>query len=153
MEDTLGALVEQYKKEPSGKLRRAIWNSVLSEELADVLKTVKITPESDWICFVDRVYTKRVVDRKYLVAEMYRKDNALFGFCYLINLNDYTESEIRNYKGNCPEYAMHTSDPEFHAAVAVGITCSAKDAKATCIVDTDYEFKIWLDRLESEIRI
>ena len=45
MDNTLGALVEQYKAEPSPKLRRMIWNSILSEELAEVLKNISITPK------------------------------------------------------------------------------------------------------------
>ena len=83
MDNTLGALVEQYKAEPSPKLRRMIWNSILSEELAEVLKNISITPESDWFVFDDTIQAKRIVDRKYLVVEVFVRGEAMLGFCCL----------------------------------------------------------------------
>ena len=77
MDNTLGALVEQYKAEPSPKLRRMIWNSILSEELAEVLKNISITPESDWFVFDDTIQAKRIVDRKYLVVEVFVRGDAM----------------------------------------------------------------------------
>ena len=153
MENTLGALIEQYKKEPSPKLRRMIWNSILSEEIADVLKSVRITPESDWFIFDDTIQAKRIVDRKYLVVEVFVRDNVMLGFCYVINLGNYTESELHSFKKNCPEYSEADPTGEFHAAAAVAMACEVKDAKATFTASSRDDLLVWIDRLESEIKV
>ena len=153
MDNTLGALVEQYKAEPSPKLRRMIWNSILSEELAEVLKNISITPESDWFVFDDTIQAKRIVDRKYLVVEVFVRGEAMLGFCYLINLGNYTESELQGFKKNCPDYAEADPGGEFHAAVAVAMACEVRDAQATFTAMSRDDIRVWIDRLESEIKV
>lgn len=153
MDNTLGTLVEQYKSEPSPRLRRMIWNCLLSEEISDALKNIRITPESDWIIFDNTIQAKRIVDRKYLVAEVFYQDQTILGFCYLVNINCYSEGELQSFKKNCQEYAATDPTGDFHAAVAVAMASEVRDAKSTCNVTRKEELQQWLDRLASEIKV
>ena len=67
--------------------------------------------------------------------------------------SNYTESELQGFKKNCPDYAEADPGGEFHAAVAVAMACEVRDAKATFTAMSRDDLRVWIDRLESEIKV
>lgn len=152
MEATLGTLIAKYKKAPTEDLRRIIWNSIMSDELAGILNSVTITLPSEWFSFTPLLRVKRVVDRRYLVAEAFEYENGYMGFCYSVDLNLYTEKQIGSYKRNCLEFEDIAPNDEFYAAAAIGLALSVDHAKSSCSAKDMDELEKWYLRLDAEVR-
>lgn len=152
MEATLGTLIAKYKKAPTEDLRRIIWNGIMSDELAEILNAITITLPSEWFSFTKYLRVKRVVDRRYLVAEAFEYENGYMGFCYSVDLNLYTEKQINGYKRNCLEFEDAAPNEEFHAAAAVALALSVDHAKASCSANDTENLEKWFMRLDAEVK-
>ena len=152
METTLGKLIAKYKKAPSDELYRTIWNGIMSDELSEALDQIIISLPSDWFAFSPCLRVKRVVDRRYLVAEAFEYEGGFVGFCYSIDLNQYTEKQIAGYKRNCLEFEDIAPDDDFYSAAAVALAYPEGRAKASCSARDMDELENWIKRLDAVVR-
>lgn len=78
---------------------------------------------NDWVAFRDNIKLKKKEAGIYAAAEMYPfPDGSYMCYYYEIVLENYTNSQLEEYKNNCRELSENAPDGEFFSALAVAVS-------------------------------
>lgn len=138
--------IEEYRTNPTGKLKDEIFDRLLSLEENGELSGMVL--KGEWYRMGTNIRLRRCDVGSYDVTELYKLPNgSCMCYYYKINLQDYSYAKLEEYKNNCREALEEAPDGGFFSAYAVALTYEVNTAEKVFIASNSAEVEKWFGTL------
>lgn len=139
-----------YKNNPTQDKKDEIIKVLVSLENPEDLDGIICLDDVEWHYFGNSLRVKKIGLSKYIVTEVFSLSGRFICYCYMIDIDNFTDAEIEGYKKNCKEFQNVTTD-EFFTVAAIAATLDEEDAKKTAVFHDKDGVNEWLNSIEKEI--
>ena len=148
---TLSALVNEFRKMPSEKLKNEIMDFLLNAENPDDLDRIHRTSVGEWRQF-GNVRIKQLFGKVYAVTETHDMSNGFMCYAYKVDLSTYSKKEILAYEENCPHFRDVTNDADLFAVLSIASAYDTDNAELCEVVMSESERKSWYEKVDREVK-
>lgn len=149
---TLLTLINEYREEPSETLEKIIWKFILDEGNGHYFANINAyNDENDWIKYGENLRLKKIQAGVFAASEVVRNTfGGYFCLLHIVDLSEYSELQIEEYKNNYPEYKDVFDNAEFYAAACIASVLGVDGAHSSFFAEDDIALEAWVARVEEQ---
>lgn len=149
---SLLTLIDEYRENPTDKLKNIIWKFIMNKDNGHYFANIDAyNDEGDWIEYGDNLRVKKIQSSLFGATEIVRNTfGGYFCLFHLVELSDYSEIQIEEYKDNYPEYKEVFDDADFYAAACIASVQGVDGAQSSYLAEDDIALEAWVARVEEQ---